>query len=85
MLKHATIWATIDEIAFSKNMSRSGLARFCGLDATTFNNSKRFESTGQPRWPSMFTLSKVLNSTGISMAQFGEMYDRIDKKTGTEQ
>ena len=81
MLKHATVWAAIDDIAFNKNMTRSGLARFCGLDATTFNNSKRFESTGQPRWPSMFTLSKVLNATQTSMSQFGQICDRIAQES----
>lgn len=75
MLKHSSVWAAIDKLATGKSLSRSGLARFCGLDATTFNLSKRFEPSGKPHWPAMLTLSKVLDATGVTMTEFGRMCD----------
>ena len=45
MSTHSAVWGAIDIVAKNKQMSRSGLARFCGLDATTFNVSKRFENS----------------------------------------
>ena len=41
MLKHSEIWAAIDGLAARHGMSASGLAKRAGLDATTFNKSKR--------------------------------------------
>lgn len=69
-MTHAELWYGIVNLAKSKNMSCSGLARFAGLDATTFNKSKRFSKYGQPRWPSTYSLAKVLNATGITMSEF---------------
>lgn len=77
MPTHAAIWGAIDTVAKNKNMSRSGLARFSGLDATTFNLSKRFETSGKPHWPAMYTIVKVLTATGISMTEFGRVCDEI--------
>src|ERR1700712_5326117 len=47
MLTHPQIWAAIDALAASHGMSPSGLARRAGLDATTFNKSKRSSSGGR--------------------------------------
>ncbi len=69
-MTHEDLWRAIVKLAASRNMSCSGLAKFSGLDATTFNKSKRFSKYGQPRWPSTYSLAKVLNATGISMADF---------------
>ncbi|MBQ4070121.1 MAG: hypothetical protein IKB05_04235 [Alphaproteobacteria bacterium] len=77
MPTHSAIWGAIDIVAKNNNMSRSGLARFSGLDATTFNISKRFEPSGKPHWPAMYTLSKVLNATKTSMTEFGRICDEI--------
>lgn len=77
MPTHSAIWGAIDIVARNNNMSRSGLARFSGLDATTFNISKRFEPSGKPHWPAMYTLSKVLNATQTSMTEFGRICDEI--------
>ena len=51
-------------------MSTSGLARRAGLDPTTFNKSKRVTIDGKQRWPSTESVSKVLEATGASMADF---------------
>lgn len=64
MFKHEDIWKAIDLLAESHGLSTSGLARKAGLDATTFNKSKRVTSQGKPRWPSTESLSKVLEITG---------------------
>ena len=79
MPTHSAIWGAIDTVAKNNRMSRSGLARFSGLDATTFNISKRFESSGKPHWPAMYTIVKVLIATGTSMSEFGRICDEIAK------
>ena len=70
MLKHADIWRAIDRLAEKHGMSASGLARRSGLDATTFNKSKRITKEGKQRWPSTESLAKILAATGDSLAEF---------------
>jgi phage repressor protein C with HTH and peptisase S24 domain len=70
MLRHSDIWRAIDRLAAKYGMSASGLARHAGLDPTTFNKSKRITKEGKHRWPSTESVSKVLNATGASMAEF---------------
>jgi len=70
MLRHADIWRAIDSLAAKYDMSASGLARHSGLDPTTFNKSKRITREGKRRWPSTESVSKVLESTGATMAEF---------------
>lgn len=69
-MTHQDVWQAIDKFAFQNNMSCSGLAKFSGLDATTFNKSKRWSKYGQPRWPSTGSIAKILNSTGTTMEDF---------------
>ena len=70
MLTHDQIWAAIDTLAGNHGMSASGLARRAGLDATTFNKSKRVSSAGRLRWPSTESVAKVLGTTQTSMDDF---------------
>jgi phage repressor protein C with HTH and peptisase S24 domain len=70
MLRHTDIWRAIDRLAERHGTSPSGLARRAGLDATTFNKSKRLTADGKPRWPSTESLAKVLNATGASFGEF---------------
>jgi phage repressor protein C with HTH and peptisase S24 domain len=70
MLKHADIWRAIDGLAAQGGMSASGLARRAGLDPTTFNKSKRVTADGKLRWPSTESVSKILEATGVSFADF---------------
>ena len=70
MLKHADIWRAIDRIAVKHGRTASGLALHSGLDATTFNKSKRINMEGRPRWPSTESISKILAATGDSLAEF---------------
>lgn len=70
MLKHADIWRAIDRLAAQNGLSASGLARRAGLDPTTFNKSKRTTGDGKLRWPSTESISKVLDATSASFAEF---------------
>jgi len=75
MLKHADIWRAVDRLAVKHGVSPSGLARYAGLDPTTFNKSKRATADGKQRWPSTESVAKVLNATQSSLAEFVGMMD----------
>lgn len=79
-MTHEELWNAIVKLAAERHMSCSGLARFSGLDATTFNKSKRFSKYGQPRWPSTYSLAKVLNATGLTMSDFVSLMPNHDKE-----
>ena len=70
MLSHDKIWAAIDRLAESHQLTTSGLARRAGLDPTSFNKSKRTGPDGRMRWPSTESISKVLEATGTGIDQF---------------
>ncbi|WP_029030551.1 S24 family peptidase [Salinarimonas rosea] len=67
MLTHGQIWTAIDRLAERYGLTASGLARRAGLDATSFNRSKRVSPDGRERWPSTESIAKVLNATGASL------------------
>lgn len=71
-LSHAKLWKAVDALAAREGLSPSGLALRAGLDATTFNRSKRFGpgTPGRPRWPSTESLNRILEATGASLADF---------------
>ncbi|WP_433952331.1 S24 family peptidase [Brevundimonas diminuta] len=76
-LSHAQIWKAIDALARREGVSASGLARRAGLDATSFNPSKRL-GPGQPprpRWPSTESLMRVLQASGLSLGEFAALAD----------
>ena len=70
MLSHSQVWSAIDSLAARFGMSTSGLAKKAGLDATTFNKSKRAMPDGRQRWPSTESLAKILSATGASLDEF---------------
>jgi len=70
MLRHSDIWEAIDRLAARHNLSPSGLAKRAGLDATTFNKSKRATRDGKLRWPSTESIAKILEATGSSLSDF---------------
>ena len=70
MLSHTRIWAAIDRLAERYGLSASGLARKAGLDATSFNKSKRQGPDGRDRWPSTESVAKILAATGASLDEF---------------
>ena len=76
-LSHAQIWGAIDALAARLSLSPSSLAKMAGLDATSFNRSKRLskERPPRPRWPSTESLAKVIAAAGISFADFAALAD----------
>jgi phage repressor protein C with HTH and peptisase S24 domain len=72
-MKHEDIWRALDTLAAESGMSTSGLARRAGLDATTFNPSKRRMPDGRARWPSTESLAKALNAAGASLETFSHL------------
>jgi phage repressor protein C with HTH and peptisase S24 domain len=69
-MKHDDIWRALDTLAAEYGLSSSGLAKRAGLDATTFNPSKRRMPDGRARWPSTESLAKVLDATGATLDAF---------------
>lgn len=81
MFSHSDIWSAIDRLAESLGLSTSGLARRAGLDATTFNKSKRIMLDGRERWPSTESIAKVLHSTGTTFGDFVSLVGGPKMKT----
>lgn len=78
MLSHARIWSAIDQLAERYGLSASGLARRAGLDATSFNRSKRTGPEGRDRWPSTESIAKILAATGASLEEFLRLVEPRD-------
>ena len=74
-LTHPRVWGAIDRLAARYRLSASGLAKKAGLDATSFNKSKRITPEGRPRWPSTESVAKVLHATGASIEEFISLLD----------
>ena len=72
-MQHMTLWGAIDALAQRNGMTASGLARAAGLDATTFNKSKRIGADGRPRWPSTESVSRALAATGSTFDEFAAL------------
>jgi len=70
VLSHDRIWAAIDALAEDNRLTPSGLARQSGLDPTSFNKSKRITNSNRLRWPSTESVSKALNATNTTLAEF---------------
>ncbi len=73
MLTHTAVWAAIDTLAGRHALTTSALARRAGLDATTFNKSKRFGPDGKPRWPTTESLAKVLAAVDVTFEEFARL------------
>ncbi len=73
MFTHKQVWAAIDTIAERYGYSASGLAKKSGLDPTSFNPSKRNGPDGRPRWPTMESISRVLNAAGATVEEFMDL------------
>jgi phage repressor protein C with HTH and peptisase S24 domain len=73
ILTHAQVWTALDRLAERAGLSASGLAKRSGLDATTFNKSKRVTGDGRDRWPSTESVSKALAATHSSVETFVQL------------
>lgn len=75
MLTHHQVWTAIDRLAELHGLSASGLARKAGLDATSFNKSKRVSPDGRERWPSSESIAKILAATNADLHEFVSLID----------
>lgn len=73
MLSHKQVWNAIDTIAERYGFSASGLAKKSGLDPTSFNPSKRHGPDGRPRWPTMESISRLLQASGANLEEFADL------------
>jgi len=78
MLTHAQVWTAIDALASRYGLTPSALAKKAGLDATTFNKSKRKTGEGRPRWPSTESIAKILQATGASLDEFMQLVMAVE-------
>ena len=72
-MQYEQVWDAVDKLA--------RLAKKAGLDATTFNKSKRVRPDGKKRWPSLDSINKIINACNISFEQF---YSLIDEELQPE-
>lgn len=72
-MTHSGVWGAIDTVAYLCGKTPSALARACGMDATAFNHSKRWDRFGKPRWPSCKTLARVIEVANITNEEFGRI------------
>ena len=72
-MTHSELWNGIVNLAAKMNMSCSRLALAAGLDATTFNKSKRFNRDGTPRWPSTYCLARMMDAAGLRLSEFASL------------
>ena len=80
MLTHDLIWKSVDHISMQLRLTPIGLARRAGLDATILNKCERLRN-GQPHWPSMSTIAKILNVAGLSLGQWGEVIEDLQRSS----
>ncbi len=71
-MTHDELWLAIKNLASTMNISCSRLAKISGLDPTTFNQSRHKSKYGQDRWISTYTLSRVMDATGLTLAEFAQ-------------
>ena len=69
-MKYENVWDAVDKLAKKHGLSPSGLAKLAGLDATTFNKSKRIRPDGKKRWPSLDSINRLLEIFNITFEQF---------------
>lgn len=71
-MTHDELWVAIKNLADDMNISCSRLAKISGLDPTTFNQSRHKSKYGQERWISTYTLSRVMDAAGLTLAEFAQ-------------
>ncbi|MFT9258713.1 MAG: helix-turn-helix transcriptional regulator [Acetobacter sp.] len=70
MIAPQEVWTTLDRLALERGFTPSALARAAGLDATTFNPSRRVGADGAYRWPSVNSLLRALEALHIPLTVF---------------
>ena len=74
-MQYEQVWDAVDKLAKLHGLTPSGLAKKAGLDATTFNKSKRIRNDGKQRWPSLDSINKILEACNVSFEQFYQLID----------
>ena len=69
-MQYEQVWNAVDKLASSQGLSPSGLAKKAGLDATTFNKSKRIRPDGKKPKPPSTALTKFWKSAGLRLNSF---------------
>ncbi|MCL2629398.1 MAG: hypothetical protein FWD33_01765 [Alphaproteobacteria bacterium] len=73
-MTHEETWRIMEIIAERNGKTLSGLSKMSGLDATTFNPSKRITRHKKPRWPTIRTVYKILQATNTDLDEFAEIW-----------
>ena len=66
-------------------MSVSALAKIAGLDATSFNRSKRLGPYGRERWPSTESLAKVLKAANLDLRALADIIGSLSGEAADAQ
>jgi phage repressor protein C with HTH and peptisase S24 domain len=66
------LWETIKELADERHMSMSALAKKAGLDASSFNQRRRFGPDGEPRWPQFPTVLSAMKALDVNFVDFAK-------------
>ncbi|MDR1694569.1 MAG: hypothetical protein LBR70_05220 [Lactobacillaceae bacterium] len=69
-MKYEQVWEAVDKLAKINGLTPSGLAKKAGLDATTFNKSKRIRTDGKKRFPSLESINKIIAACNMSFDNF---------------
>ena len=75
-MTHHDVWQAIDNMASDLKITTSALAMRGGMNATTFNRSKRNTILGKSRWPTMQSIAKILNATRMDIDDFARYFPK---------
>jgi len=75
------LWNAIEEIAHSRKMSLSKLARSCGFDATAFNKSKWTRKNGAPSFPNTKTICAILGTLSLTWSDFARYVEKAGEQS----
>jgi phage repressor protein C with HTH and peptisase S24 domain len=84
-MSHNDIWRAIERLAENNDLSVSGLAKKAGLDATSFNKSKRIMADGRLRWPSTESVMRILDATQTNWDEFVRLMSQEGAGAGEPQ
>lgn len=79
---HRQVWWGVECMARHAGLSVSGLACAAGLDASTFNKSKRIHPNGRLRWPSLASLYSAMQVSGVTVRMFADMAESYKEGCG---
>jgi hypothetical protein len=81
MITAAEIWAAIDTLAASRDLSLSDLAVRAGLPESALQAESRFSQPGELSWPAFPELLQLVSAAGVTLREFGEVVDDLKRKS----